>query len=942
MRPAEGTGRRPARTTAGATVEMLEDRRLLATWIVSPTGSDQGSGTLDSPWRTIQHALDLAVTGDVVALRAGEYAGEVWINTPGLTLRSYATESARITLPTGDTRLQVVVHVNADANNTTIQNLEITGGRYYAVKTETTWDSDPVNPHGPSGLSILNSSLHDTGADVIKLTPATSHVTISGSEIYNSGLRQPDNAEGIDGVQANFVTVTNNYIHDIATNGIYLKGGSTNSLIERNRVYRCGYSGIILGQTTDPPYFNTTTNPDYYESIDGVVCNNIVVSTVGAGIAAWCALRPQVYNNTLYDVAQSWFGGLLIQAEEHWVPKLKVTASRDVTMYNNIVLVNGDRPELEIRSNGIAGALTLGNNLYWHPGGATLIRDLTRSFEGTLAAWQAIGQDPASLAADPQLDPTRTYQPGSTSPAIDHGRVSPATVDYLLNPRPAGAAYDIGAYEYIPEAPPVLAPSSFTATPVGPATINVAWINNATNATSLTLQHATDSAFQFNLTTINLGPTTSSYAVGGLASNTTYYLRLQAVAGASASAWVMTSATTLPTPVVPNPPGTPVASEVTSSSATLLWTASPPGPAGSTPTQYILERAANNSFSSGLVRYTLPATQLTYTDASLLPLVSYFYRVIATNVAGSSNPSGTLQITTLAGNHPPTIVEPASASPAPVIDSTATLHVVAADNGGASTLVYTWTVRNRPADAPMPLFSINASNAASTTIVQFGQVGTYTVDVTITDDLGLSISSSLTLNVVGVTVVTPIAPQDLRADTSMGLLLLTWTNLDALATTFTLERSTSPDFANDVVIDTLPPASDSAAIDGLLSNVTYYLRLRANGSTASSPWSSLSIKTPGWNPVPGAPEQLARAATPTNQVALSWLAPTGGATPTAYYVERAFDPGFTTKVTRTLISSGTAHLDTSVKPGQTWYYRVIAINSAGWSNPTAALMAVIS
>src|SRR5262245_47522941 len=54
-------------------VEALEDRCLLATFVIAPGGSDAGPGTLAQPFATIQHGLDVAQPGDTVLVRAGTY-----------------------------------------------------------------------------------------------------------------------------------------------------------------------------------------------------------------------------------------------------------------------------------------------------------------------------------------------------------------------------------------------------------------------------------------------------------------------------------------------------------------------------------------------------------------------------------------------------------------------------------------------------------------------------------------------------------------------------------------------------------------------------------------------------------------------------------------------------------------------------------------------------
>jgi chitinase len=100
----------------------------------------------------------------------------------------------------------------------------------------------------------------------------------------------------------------------------------------------------------------------------------------------------------------------------------------------------------------------------------------------------------------------------------------------------------------------------------------------------------------------------------------------------------------------------------------------------------------------------------------------------------------------LGGNPtPPTIVTPASASPSAVSGTTAALSVLGADNGGESSLTYTWATTGTP---PAPVtFSANGTNAAKNTSATFSRAGSYTFQVTVTDTGGLSVTSSVNLMV---------------------------------------------------------------------------------------------------------------------------------------------------------------------------------------------------
>jgi len=438
-----------------AAVESLESRMLMSnTWYVSNGGDDGASGAQGSPIATLQAALDRAQSGDRILLSTGTYDGNVRINTPQLTIRSAPGEMASITAPNDDPSVEVVIRIGEDAHGTKLKNLDISGGYYYAVKTESTWDSGASDPHGPSNVIMKGNRIHDTGADVIKLTPGTDYSQIINNEIYNSGRTNPENAEGIDAVQANFALVKGNWVHDTTTNGIYYKGGSRNTVIENNWVSATAHSGILLGQSSDENWFDTGFNPGYFESIDAVVRNNVVWDTEGAGIGAWAALRPTIYNNTLNDVAKSMFGGLLVQGQEHWLPSggdfvSAIIPSQDVTMFNNIVSVSSDRPVLEIREEGLVGSLNLKNNIYYQNGGPVVIRDAVSGYEGGLIGWQNRQQhDYASLNAAPDVNAGDNFDLMATSPAINRGAAVDLYSDFDNDSRPLFGAIDIGAHEF--------------------------------------------------------------------------------------------------------------------------------------------------------------------------------------------------------------------------------------------------------------------------------------------------------------------------------------------------------------------------------------------------------------------------------------------------------------------------------------------------------------
>ena len=112
----------------------------------------------------------------------------------------------------------------------------------------------------------------------------------------------------------------------------------------------------------------------------------------------------------------------------------------------------------------------------------------------------------------------------------------------------------------------------------------------------------------------------------------------------------------------------------------------------------------------------------------------------------------------------PTVAMPASAAPNPAITGTSTaLTVLGADADVAEgSLIYTWTVLAIPSGAATPTFSVNGTNAAKNSVATLSAPGSYTFQVTISNPIGLSVTSS-------VVVAVHDAPPAVAAVTPTGL-----------------------------------------------------------------------------------------------------------------------------------------------------------------------------
>jgi hypothetical protein len=246
-RPMGRAARRSAAVTIG--MECLEPRLLLAANLfVATTGNDAaGTGSAAAPFATLDGALRVAQPGDTILVHGGHYAGGVRVGTPHLTIKSYPGETAVFTASVQDPHVQAALRFAPEASGCTLEGVELIGGYDYGLFFMTDWEQGSGPQPSANHELVVNCKIHDTGRDGVKVTPFCDYVTIRGCEIFNTGRRDPTNADGIDDVNADRLVVQDCSIHDVPTNGLYAKGGATAVVIERNFIAHCGKAGVGVG-----------------------------------------------------------------------------------------------------------------------------------------------------------------------------------------------------------------------------------------------------------------------------------------------------------------------------------------------------------------------------------------------------------------------------------------------------------------------------------------------------------------------------------------------------------------------------------------------------------------------------------------------------------------------------------------------------------------------
>jgi len=444
-------------------------------WYVSPNGNDLNSGNLNSPFKSLKHAILKAEVGDIIELRNGIYTSdEIKIEIDNLTIRSYQSEWAIIKAPIdkGEEIASCLWYSNEKTRGGTLQRLEIIGGAFYGVKFESNWNWGLPNNQrsGASGIKLIQCKIHDTGRDCIKIAPGCNDISIISCEIYNSGIGPENseqnggpNAEGIDNVNGSRMMVQNCYFHDISTNGLYAKGGAVGCIIEGNLFRNMGEAGIGVGFYTDGEWFDENTNPKYYESINTIVRNNIVINTKHGGIVIVGAKGCKIYNNTIVTASLIYHAPLTFLSGEVGIDE-NITfhpVSSDLLIINNIFVdlsPSGDEDyTMLIRKNALEGNNVIDHNIYYKSNGKPILFDDGDWPVKKFNDWKARGYDTHGYQIDPLMNSEMNL--ASNSPAVDKGKfISELINDYDGKPRIG--AIDIGANEFGNGTPLPLPPPS--------------------------------------------------------------------------------------------------------------------------------------------------------------------------------------------------------------------------------------------------------------------------------------------------------------------------------------------------------------------------------------------------------------------------------------------------------------------------------------------------
>lgn len=463
-------------------VSLPPDSSLEKAFYVATTGNDEfGEGSLEAPWASITHAVNIVPDGATILVLPGTYNGRVNLKrtfAEGITIASSVPYQARlrhfesvitcyfcqgISIEGFD-----IAHLNADVERYVIQIQDSSEDR-----------------SGGKRVTLRNNILHDSyNNDILKINNGADQILVEGNIFYNQA--GPDSHIDINSV-TNVTVQDNIFFNDFGGSNrpmlrtasfIVIKDsngeedanlGSNNIVLRRNIFLNwqgmSGSSFIVVGEDKVP----------YYQAFDVLIENNLMLGNSPEVLrAAFMAkgVRDIVFrHNTVVGNLPGRTFAIRLGVQEQNLP------NQNITFYNNIwsdptgTMGVGNR----LQGGGFADApaeatisFVLLNNLYWN--GSNVIPFEEDEGINYTDDDQRIIADPLLPNVDEVILPRWLPSEGHfadgsltieaaferlvmaygatavSSPAINNADVEVAAEEDILgNPR---GNPDIGAYEY--------------------------------------------------------------------------------------------------------------------------------------------------------------------------------------------------------------------------------------------------------------------------------------------------------------------------------------------------------------------------------------------------------------------------------------------------------------------------------------------------------------
>ena len=464
------------------------------TFYVAPGGSDSNPGTLAQPWATLQHAGETAAPGDTVLVRGGTYAeGEIWLRADyghcgsaagGLvTIRAYPGEAPLFNNAARS------LYISCDY-------LRIEGLRFANGKSIAIWGLDRTT------IQLVNNRFTGTGYAYDAISAEGNYILLEGNVCDILG-----NSQGTQGHcyyihHGTNITLRNNVARGMTGYGIHVFDQRRSEdpptfnrlikdvVIEGNVAYESEQrSGIIIAASDGARVENV------------IIRNNVLFDNPVAGLNLTSDSKSiAVYNNTIYNNGQA---GILVYG---------AGSLQSLAIKNNLIDLGSQSSAKHIDNSRADVPLAVDHNLYW-----------PAPPKNTNAT------DAAPITGNPRFvnAAANDFHLQSNSAAIDAGiAIAQVITDKDGVTRPKGAAYDVGAYEFVPALTLYATPGNYS--------LRLGWDVNVTLPVTGTWQLAYSGPPGDQLSPITgITHTARAYTLTGLTNYVPYTVTLTAMLGST-------------------------------------------------------------------------------------------------------------------------------------------------------------------------------------------------------------------------------------------------------------------------------------------------------------------------------------------------------------------------------------------------------------------------
>ena len=407
----------PVTTTVDLAVPDTDPSTL---YVSSEFGSDDNDGqTMESPWASLQTALDRLEPGNTLFVLDGRYDEQREPGVAHYVVNVSGTPDAWIRVTAGPDQSPELVASAGNGISVRGDYVEISGlrvrGEGFDVENNYGWGLLIRNSHHVRLANNTISSMAVGGISSVE----SSNLEILDNEVFDNSFWGTEQGSGISlwhSVDSGLGPAPDGYHDRIIGNVVYRNENKVFSRWRDEDVITDG-NGIIIDQNVETGYTGRA-----------LVANNVVFDNGGRGILVLESNRVDVMFNTTYNNGRT--DGL-----EGGPVELVASRADDVRLLNNLAWSRSGAPAVTVAD---ASNVELGGNV--------LITDSPSGFNTELDL--VSNTDPG--LAGPSIDPSiADFRPRPGSIVIDRAIAVNPRVPYDADGNPRSTtAPDAGAYEF--------------------------------------------------------------------------------------------------------------------------------------------------------------------------------------------------------------------------------------------------------------------------------------------------------------------------------------------------------------------------------------------------------------------------------------------------------------------------------------------------------------